>query len=65
VTSAKVLRLKTDANSHIVVRNRVGKKLFEIDLPGVSVTFAVPQDAEIQVDARPRKRQPTLFRRQK
>jgi hypothetical protein len=52
---SKVLRVKTEADSHIVVRNRTGKKLFELDLPGVSVTLAVPQDAEIQVDSRPPK----------
>jgi len=48
--SAKVLRLKTEAAAHIVVRNGAGKKLFDIDLSGVSITVAVSADANIQVD---------------
>ena len=50
MTSAKVLRLKTEAAAHIVIRNGAGKKLFDIDLPGVSITVTVPSDAEIGVD---------------
>ena len=52
---SKVLRVKTEADSHIVVRNRAGKKLFDLDLPGVSVTLVVPPDAEIRVDSGSRK----------
>jgi hypothetical protein len=48
---AKVLRVKTEAAAHIVLRNGAGKKLFDLDLPGVSITVTVPSDAEeIQVE---------------
>jgi hypothetical protein len=60
---AKVLRVKTKAAAHVVIRNESGNKLFDIYLPGVSVTLAVPPDAEIRVDARPRARKTTLVRR--
>lgn len=46
--TVKVLRIKTKAAAHIVLRNGAGKKLFDIDLPGVSITITVPLDAEIQ-----------------
>jgi hypothetical protein len=48
--TAKVLRVKTEASAHVVIRNGKGKKLFEINLPGVSITVAVSADANIQVD---------------
>ena len=60
---AKVLRVKTKAAAHVVIRNEAGNKLLDIYLPGVSVTLAVPPDAEVRVDARPRTRTPTPVRR--
>jgi hypothetical protein len=48
--TAKVLRVKTETAAHIVIRNGAGKKLFDIDLSGVSITVAVSADANIQVD---------------
>jgi len=46
----KVLRLKTIAVAHIVIRNGAGKKLFEMDLPGVCITVTVPLTAAIEVE---------------
>jgi hypothetical protein len=46
----KVVQLKTQATAHVVIRNGAGKKLFDIDLSGVSVAVTVPSDAEIQVE---------------
>ncbi len=48
--TAKVLRVKTKAAAHIVLRSGAGKKLFDLDLPGVSITVTVPSDGEIQVE---------------
>jgi hypothetical protein len=61
--TSKVLRVKTKAAAHIVLRNGAGKKLLEIYLPGVSVTLAVPPDAEIRIDAQPSSSQPALVQR--
>ncbi len=47
--TAKVVQLKTEAAAHIVIRNGAGKKLFDMDLPGVSITIAVPAEAEIKI----------------
>ena len=47
--TAKVLRVKTEAAAHVVIRNAAGKKLFDIYLPGVSIGVAVPLNAEIQI----------------
>jgi hypothetical protein len=49
-TAMKVLRVKTDAISQIVIRNGAGKKLFDIDIPGVSITITVPPNEEIEVE---------------
>jgi hypothetical protein len=46
----KIVRLKTQAASHIVIRNRAGYKIFEVSIPGVSISVAVLHDAQIQVD---------------
>jgi hypothetical protein len=46
----RVMQLKTSATAHVVIRNGAGKKLFDIDLSGVSITVAVSADANIQVD---------------
>jgi hypothetical protein len=48
--TAKVLQVKTEAVAHIVIRNGAGKKLFDLDLSGVSITVTVPPDAEINRD---------------
>jgi hypothetical protein len=52
VRAMKVLRVKTTTDTHIVIRNGAGKKLFDMDVCGFSVVVAVPPDAEIQVDPR-------------
>ena len=46
----KVLRIKTEAAAHIVVRNAKGRKLFDLYVSGISITVAVPMDAEIKID---------------
>ncbi len=51
-TVMKVLRVKTNATSQIVIRNGAGKKLFDIDLAGVSITISVAPDEEIEVEPR-------------
>jgi hypothetical protein len=50
MSAFKVMQLKTEATAHVVVRNRAGKKLLDIYLPGVSISLAVPSDAEIKVE---------------
>jgi hypothetical protein len=52
--TVKVVQLKTSAMAHLVIRNGAGKKLFDLDLPGVSITVTVPSDAEIQIQGEPR-----------
>jgi hypothetical protein len=49
VSKFKVVQLKTEATAHVVIRNRAGKKLFEIYVAGISITVAVPAEAEIKV----------------
>jgi hypothetical protein len=51
--TARVLRVKTEAAAHIVIRNRSGRKLFEIDLPGVTVVLSVASDAVINIEPAP------------
>ena len=48
--TAKVLRVKTEAAAHVVVRNRSGRKLFEVYMPGVTIVLSVPPDAEIKIE---------------
>ena len=50
---AKVLRFKTEAPAHIVIRNRAGKKLFEVEIPGVTVVLSVASDAVIDIEPAP------------
>ena len=47
--TAKVLRVKTEAAAHVVIRNAAGKKLFDMYIHGVIIAIAVPKDAEIQI----------------
>ena len=47
---SKLVRIKTEAATHLVMRDWAGKKLLDIDLPGVSVTVAVPSDAKIEIE---------------
>ena len=46
----KVAHIQTKAAAQVVIRNRAGKKLFEIDVAGVSITVAVSPDAEIKIE---------------
>jgi hypothetical protein len=62
--TAKVLRVKTEAAAQIVIRNGTGKKLFDIELPGVSLTVTVPSDAEISVEPNLHRSQETNRRQQ-
>ena len=48
--TTKVLQVKTNAQTLIVVRSATGHKIFEMALIGVTVTFAVAQDAEIKIE---------------
>ena len=48
--TSKVLRITTPSPTHLVVRNAHGHKLFEVQIPGVAVTVAVPADAEIRIE---------------
>jgi len=50
----KVLRIKTEAPAHVIIRDVAGTKLFDMDVPGVSIVVAVPSDAKICVDPHPR-----------
>ena len=47
----KALQIETVAKTHILIRDRAGRKLFEVDASGCSVAIAVPSDAEIQFAA--------------
>ena len=46
----KVLRVKTEAAAHIVVRNAKGRKSFDLYVSGVSITIAAPLNAEIKIE---------------
>jgi hypothetical protein len=46
----RVVQIQTRASADIVVRNAKGRKLFEINLPGVSVTVTIPTDGEIKIE---------------
>jgi hypothetical protein len=51
--TAKVLWVKTEAAAHVVIRDGTGRKLFEIDLLGVTVVLSVSSDAVINIDPAP------------
>jgi len=46
----KVAQLKTKSTAQVVIRNEAGKKLFELYVAGISITVAVPMDAEIKIE---------------
>jgi len=49
----RVVQLKTKAAAHVVVRDGSGRKLFEVDLPGVTVVLSVSSDAVINIEPTP------------
>lgn len=51
--TAKVLQVKTEATAHVVIRDGNGRKLFEIDVPGVTVVLSVSSDAVIHIEPAP------------
>jgi hypothetical protein len=51
--TAKVLQVKTEAAAYIVIRNGAGRKLFEVDLPGVTVVLSVSSDTAINIEPAP------------
>jgi hypothetical protein len=54
-TTFKVLQIKTEVATQVVIRDRTGKKLFNLYLSGISVAVAVPSDAEIRIDPKEQK----------
>jgi hypothetical protein len=52
-TSFKVVLIQTTAAAGIVLRNGAGKKLFDLHLSGVSISVAVPSDADIRIEPDP------------
>ena len=48
--TVKVVQLKTKASAQIVVRNAKGRKLFDMDIHGVTVTITTPLNAEIKIE---------------
>lgn len=46
----RVVQVKTKAAAHIVVRDGSGRKLFEVDLTGVTVVVTTTDDEPIHVD---------------
>jgi hypothetical protein len=51
--TVRVVQIQTAASAgvtQIVVRNGAGKKLFDMDIPGVTIVIAVPLDAEIKIE---------------
>jgi hypothetical protein len=50
VSKSKVTHIMTKESTRIVIRNRAGKKLFEMVLPGACITVRVPSAAAIEVE---------------
>lgn len=46
----KVIQIKTTASAHIVVRNSERRELFEMDIPGVTITITTPLKADIKIE---------------
>jgi hypothetical protein len=51
--TARVLRVKTEAAAHIVIRNGSGRKLFDVELAGVTVVLSVASDGVINIEPAP------------
>jgi hypothetical protein len=47
--TVKVAQVKTFATAHVVIRTAQGRKVFDMDMPGCSITITTPPDAEIRV----------------
>ena len=54
--TSKVLCIKTTTATHVTIHDGAGKKLFDMDVCGISIVVAVPSDAEIRVDPQPASR---------
>ena len=46
----KVVQLQTKAATQVVIRDRAGRKLFDLELPGISIAVAVSKDEEIAIE---------------
>jgi hypothetical protein len=49
----KVTQIKTSGDTHLVVRDAKGRKLFDVDAPGLTIVVAVPDTAEIRIQPAP------------
>jgi hypothetical protein len=45
----RVVQIQTKASANIVVRNAKGRKLFDMDIHGVTITITTPLNAEIKI----------------
>jgi hypothetical protein len=51
----RVIQIKTTAReTHVVVRNVKGHKLFDMWIPGVTLAISVPGDAKIRIEGEDR-----------
>lgn len=55
--TVKAVQVKTEATVDIVIRNGGGRKLFDMNVPGVTVTITAPLNAEIIIEPDPNRRQ--------
>jgi hypothetical protein len=49
----RVVQIQTTASAgltHLVVRNAKGRKLFDMDIPGVTIVLSVPLNATIEIE---------------
>ena len=46
----RAVQIQTTAPTQIVVRNANGKKIFDMEIHGVTVTVTTTQDAEINIE---------------
>ena len=54
MSTFRVVQIRTTAReTHVVVRNTKGRKLFEMDIPGVALTLSVPINAKITIEPDP------------
>ena len=54
VSKFRVIQIQTKTSTQIVVRNAKGRKLFDMEIQGLTIVLSVPVDAEIQVEPSPR-----------